>query len=103
MTAEAADDLEYCQEEHRPGVARNDDEAPPVTDENSPPGPNDDAPVPPTPPRIQPPRATTESSTISVEICVETGLRATTYCPQKRVEKFKRGSEPSDFCHVHHP
>lgn len=43
------------------------------------------------------------AKTVRVEICVETGLRATTYCRLKRLQTFTRGKEPTEYCHVHRP
>jgi penicillin-binding protein 1A len=51
-------------------------------------------------PRVEPrPRI----EVIRVEICVDTGLRATQYCRLKRNVTFRRGEEPEDYCQVHRP
>jgi penicillin-binding protein 1A len=41
--------------------------------------------------------------TVRIEICVDTGLRATQYCRLKRQTTFRRGEEPSDYCQIHRP
>lgn len=41
--------------------------------------------------------------TVRVEICVETGLRATQYCRLKRMVTYRKGEEPTDYCQVHRP
>jgi penicillin-binding protein 1A len=35
------------------------------------------------------------------EICPESGLLATSHCPEPRVEVFISGTEPLRFCHLH--
>lgn len=53
------------------------------------------SPPPPTPPPPKPPE------TVSVAICVDTGLRATDYCPEVVRRTFPKGSEPKQFCNKH--
>ncbi len=43
----------------------------------------------------------TENETITVRICEDSGLLATPYCPKTRSKEFKRGEEPTTFCHIH--
>jgi penicillin-binding protein 1A len=57
---------------------------------NSPPPP-----PPPTPPPPKPPE------TVTVAICVDTGLRATDYCPEVVRRTFPKGSEPKQLCKKH--
>lgn len=38
-----------------------------------------------------------------VEICAETGLRATIYCPETIVKKFVKGKAPRGRCKLHRP
>ncbi|MGI8923831.1 MAG: transglycosylase domain-containing protein [Fimbriimonadales bacterium] len=86
-------------------------EADPNPEPDPDPGPPEDAgppdaPAPPNArddPSARPPTARRPAANVSVEICVETGLRATTYCRLKRLQKFRRDSEPMDTCHVHRP
>jgi penicillin-binding protein 1A len=79
--------------------------SPSVPDERPAPGPGETTPdLPPPVPSDPPPVAAKPvSDTIKVEVCVDTGLRATTYCRLKRVQSYKRGTEPTDYCHVHRP
>ncbi len=44
-----------------------------------------------------------ERRMVEIEVCVETGKRATTYCPVKRKMKFPVGEEPITPCPVHKP
>ena len=53
------------------------------------------SPPPPTPPPPKPPE------TVLVAICVDTGLRATDYCPEVVRRTFPKGSEPKQFCNKH--
>jgi len=60
----------------------------PTVADNRPPRPGDTA------PRVE---------TTRVEICVDTGLKATQYCRLKRIVTYRRGEEPTDYCQVHRP
>ncbi|MCH8274445.1 MAG: transglycosylase domain-containing protein [Armatimonadetes bacterium] len=40
---------------------------------------------------------------VTVEICIESGELATLYCPVKRPQEFKKGSEPNAACRLHRP
>ncbi len=40
--------------------------------------------------------------TVSVEICADTGLRATVYCPERVKRSFVKGTEPKEYCTQHH-
>ncbi len=63
--------------------------------------PADPSSVPPDPtPSTDPPPSTSQ---IKVEICVESGMRATQYCPVKRVMSFPKGEEPKSACTLHVP
>jgi penicillin-binding protein 1A len=50
------------------------------------------------------PRRTTRatSETVTVEICADTGLRATVYCPETVSRTFVKGTEPKRYCTKHH-
>jgi len=40
---------------------------------------------------------------VKLEICSESHKIATEYCPSTYVEVFKRGTEPTEKCDIHHP
>lgn len=42
-----------------------------------------------------------QSAYVSVAICPLTGMRATSNCPEREVRRFRRGTEPKDFCSFH--
>ena len=42
-----------------------------------------------------------QSAYVSVAICPLTGMRATSNCPEREVRRFRRGTEPKDFCTFH--
>ncbi|MFN8140610.1 MAG: PBP1A family penicillin-binding protein [Fimbriimonadales bacterium] len=50
------------------------------------------------PPNNDPPPAT-----VVVEICVETGMLGSAYCPVKRIVSFPKGQEPTSVCTKHKP
>jgi len=50
-------------------------------------------PAPPSPPK--------SPETVTVAICVDTGLRATDYCPEVVRRTFSKGSEPKQVCKKH--
>ncbi len=50
---------------------------------------------PPPPPPPRPPE------TVTFAICVDTGLRATDYCPEVVRRTFPKGAEPKEFCKKH--
>ncbi|MDY0394268.1 penicillin-binding transpeptidase domain-containing protein [Virgibacillus halophilus] len=39
---------------------------------------------------------------VAIPIDPETGERATPYCPSSRVMYFEKGTEPEDYCNIHH-
>ncbi len=43
----------------------------------------------------------TPEKNVSVEICEFTGMKATEYCPKKRLKSFKESQQPKDFCTFH--
>ena len=43
-----------------------------------------------------------QRDTVTVEVCAETGLIATKYCPESVVRTFKRGRQPRMNCTKHH-
>lgn len=59
---------------------------PPVEDPPTDPPPDDPPPV---------------EETTSFEICAETNLKATIYCPETVTRKFKRDQEPKRWCRLH--
>ncbi|MCW5937379.1 MAG: transglycosylase domain-containing protein [Fimbriimonadaceae bacterium] len=52
---------------------------------------------------VEPPAAPIkiDQETLSVEVCADSGQRATVYCPEKVRKEFKRGSEPKGRCPIH--
>lgn len=38
---------------------------------------------------------------VDVEVCADSGLRATMYCPETVTRRFKKGTEPKGTCNVH--
>ncbi len=104
MSREDSRNLARCSFHSEPPVRPDPDPAgdePP--DEDAPPSPEDGPTVadsrPGPRPEDRPPRAETSR----VEICVDTGLRATQYCRLKRNITYRKGEEPSDYCQVHRP
>ena len=53
----------------------------------------------PRPVRTEPPVV----QTVTVEICAESGMLATSYCPETVTRTFVRGQEPHRYCPIHHP
>jgi len=49
------------------------------------------------------PPTRTATGTVEITICVQSGGRATTYCPQKRRQRFPIGEEPIAPCTTHQP
>ncbi len=47
------------------------------------------------------PRPKLEPDVIQVKICEESGLLATPFCPNARLQFFKKGKAPKDFCNIH--
>lgn len=43
----------------------------------------------------------TESSRVSVEICADSGSRASLYCPERVTRQYRSGSEPRGVCKIH--
>jgi penicillin-binding protein 1A len=93
LTEEEANALEPCPLHKSPSKEKQDttppEEAPPAT------------PPPVTGPPVNPPPVTFE--TVEVEVCLESGDLATTYCPVKRPQKFRKGFEPQRTCRIHRP
>lgn len=107
MTQSEARELGRCDFHDEPAVRPDPDEdgdvVEPLADEPEdvqPTGPGDTRPGnrgprgEPRPPVIE---------TARVEICVDTGLRATQYCRLKRNVTYRSGEEPRDYCQVHRP
>jgi len=64
--------------------------------------PTDEAPPPDN--GTPPPNSHVETApvaSVTVEICVETGMLASPYCPVKRVATFPKGKEPTSICTKH--
>lgn len=56
------------------------------------------------PPKGHPPRGhkkPQDDNTVTVDICADTGLRATMYCPETVTRTYPKGSEPKKSCDVH--
>ena len=53
------------------------------------------------PKRTQKPKDDTDSDTVTVEICEDSGLLANPYCPETVTRTFKRGKEPKRKCRIH--
>jgi len=51
----------------------------------------------------RPPVAERKEEYEEVEVCAETGLRATIYCPETIVKKFPKSKAPKRKCKLHHP
>lgn len=51
-------------------------------------------------PRAEPPD-TKSRGVVYVEVCADTGLRATLYCPERVKRAFVKGTEPKSRCTVH--
>ena len=76
-------------------------------------GPPDDDGQPEKPPMAEkgpettkPPEKTTpppESEEVTIEICADTGLVASRYCPETVTRSYKRGKEPKKKCTIHKP
>lgn len=58
--------------------------------------------APPRPNGGDPPQTPPVSGTVEVLICIQSGGRATDYCPQKRRQRFPIGEEPT-ACTIHQP
>ncbi len=54
-------------------------------------------------PKVAQPKATKPQETEPVEICADTGLRATIYCPETITRKFPKGKAPKGECKRHVP
>jgi penicillin-binding protein 1A len=42
-----------------------------------------------------------DSDYVTVEVCADTGMRASRYCPETVSRRFKRGTEPRQICRLH--
>lgn len=67
--------------------------------------PADDPTIPPpaeqTKPKATPSPATDTDQYVEVEVCAETGMKASIYCPETVTRKFKKGKEPKRVCTTH--
>ena len=43
------------------------------------------------------------AGTVTIEVCADSGARASAYCPERRRETFPRGSAPRGRCPIHGP
>jgi len=78
---------------------------PPIQPEGNAPRP-DSAPDPTRlPPREDPkpaaPRTPPGDESVSVEVCVDSGLRANRYCPETVLRRFAKGKDPKRACNLH--
>lgn len=82
-----------------PGVTPVPTTIPPATDPKKPATDPKKPPVdPPTRPPVDPPR---EEGLIDVEICADTGMRSSIYCPETVTRRFARGQDPRRRCTKH--
>ncbi len=51
--------------------------------------------------RPEKPKDDTDSDTVTVEICEDSGLLANPYCPETVTRTFKKGKEPKRKCRIH--
>jgi hypothetical protein len=58
-------------------------------------------PDPPTSHRDPPRKHNDEDRTVQVDICAESGMRATIYCPETVTRTFRKGQEPKKRCTIH--
>ena len=69
--------------------------------------PNEDVPPKVEPPEREPPARTTppvsDDEVVEVEVCAETGQKATVYCPETVTRRFKKGQAPKRWCRKHTP
>ncbi|MCX7799334.1 MAG: transglycosylase domain-containing protein [Fimbriimonadales bacterium] len=54
-------------------------------------------------PKVAPPNVPRPRETVRVEICADTRLKATIYCPETVVRAFPKGREPRGTCRRHIP
>lgn len=56
------------------------------------------------PPRRDPPRRPSPPAeeTVSVEICVDSGMKASMYCPETVIKQFPKRRAPRKICTIHH-
>ena len=52
-------------------------------------------------PNKKPKKRKHEAQMVEVEICADSGLRATMYCQETVTRRFAKGSEPKRFCPIH--
>jgi penicillin-binding protein 1A len=77
---------------------------PPDTDPGSVPAtrpPSDNPPPHRDPPKRHQDRGDQGGETVQVDVCAETGMRATIYCPETVTRTFKKGQEPRRRCTTH--
>jgi penicillin-binding protein 1A len=91
----------------RPSVERPEQEEserpadkPPAPARSAGPAARDEASFPDVVPPLEPAPAPGEGE-IQLEVCVDTGLRATAYCPSRITRSFVRGEEPKGECKAH--
>ncbi len=97
--ADSAGDIPIAED---PVIAQPDEQ--PIQEEPKQDPPRLDPPKvePPRRPRTEPrPRRQPVSEQVSVEVCAETGDRASIYCPETVVRTFQKGQEPRRRCQVH--
>lgn len=57
----------------------------------------------PPPTRNDPPKTEPTEDMLSVEVCAESGQKATIYCPETVTRKFKKSDAPRRWCRKHSP
>jgi hypothetical protein len=79
--------------------ATEDEDPPATTIEEVPTDDTREQPVPSDPPPDDPP----PGELVVVEVCADTGARASAYCPERSRRRFAPGSEPRGRCPQHKP
>jgi penicillin-binding protein 1A len=82
-------------------------------DDNQDPNTPDDPATPPQKAAAQPPdtvqntrprrKRTAATEMVTVEVCADTGMRATAYCPETIAKSYVKGTEPTQYCTKHRP
>lgn len=48
-------------------------------------------------------KTSSKSQYVTVEVCADSGLLATPYCPEVVKRRFLKGHQPTKYCNLHHP
>jgi hypothetical protein len=89
--------IEQGGQQTKPDETRPPDGGPAKTGNENPPT---NPPTDPKPPVTRPPRER-EQDLVESEICADTGMRASIYCPETVTRRFARGQEPQRKCSKH--